>query len=144
MSRHCGIPSASSFPIIDYQKERNHQGLDNQVIEPGKEVAHTDGGAECREQLGGLLPYGYRSAAQQRSSRHSRYGFHGTAARRPSNSADTERHASLKNSAQPTSRIMHPQRWGSQSMGADVVVVDAHALGVFFAARAVQRGAQPV
>ena len=50
--------------VAHYHKERNHQGLDNQVIEPEREVGHTDGKIECRERLGGLLRYYYRSAAQ--------------------------------------------------------------------------------
>ena len=49
--------------VAHYHKERNHQGLDNQVIEPGKEFGHTDGEIECRERLGGLLRYYHRSAA---------------------------------------------------------------------------------
>ena len=49
--------------MAHYHKERNHHGLDNQVIEPGKGVGHTDGEIECRERLGGLLRYYYRSAA---------------------------------------------------------------------------------
>jgi putative transposase len=49
--------------VVHYHKERNHQGLDNQVIEPGKVVGHTNGEIECRERLGGLLRYYYRSAA---------------------------------------------------------------------------------
>ncbi len=49
--------------LAHYHKERNHQGLDNQVIEPGKEVGCTDGEIECRERLGGLLRYYYRGAA---------------------------------------------------------------------------------
>ncbi len=46
-----------------YHAERNHQGLDNQLIEPGKEVGQVAGKIECRERLGGLLQYYYREAA---------------------------------------------------------------------------------
>ena len=46
-----------------YHAERNHQGLDNQLIEPGKEVGQGAGKIECRERLGGVLRYYYREAA---------------------------------------------------------------------------------
>ena len=46
-----------------YHAERNHQGLDNQLIEPGDEVGSVAGKIECRERLGGMLKYYYRSAA---------------------------------------------------------------------------------
>jgi transposase InsO family protein len=46
-----------------YHEERNHQGLDNQIIEPGDEVGRDDGEVACRERLGGLLRYYYRDAA---------------------------------------------------------------------------------
>jgi putative transposase len=38
-----------------YHQERNHQGLDNQLIEPGAEVGRTTGPVQCRERLGGML-----------------------------------------------------------------------------------------
>jgi putative transposase len=46
-----------------YHTERNHQGLDNKLIQPGPEVGQTTGEIECRERLGGLLNYYYRRAA---------------------------------------------------------------------------------
>lgn len=46
-----------------YHSERNHQGLDNQLIDPGNEVGRTEGVIDCRERLGGLLRYYYRRAA---------------------------------------------------------------------------------
>ena len=46
-----------------YHAERNHQGLDNRLIEPGDEVRLTDGDIKCNERLGGLLKYYYRDAA---------------------------------------------------------------------------------
>jgi transposase InsO family protein len=46
-----------------YHAERNHQGLDNQLIEPGDEVGQIVDNIECRERLGGLLRYYYRDAA---------------------------------------------------------------------------------
>ena len=46
-----------------YHSERNHQGLDNQLIAPNQEVGHSSGIIDCRERLGGLLRYYHRSAA---------------------------------------------------------------------------------
>lgn len=46
-----------------YHAERNHQGLDNQIIQPGNEVGRGEGQVLCRERLGGLLRYYYRDAA---------------------------------------------------------------------------------
>ncbi|HIE95916.1 MAG TPA: hypothetical protein EYG03_17860 [Planctomycetes bacterium] len=43
--------------------ERNHQGLGNEIIEPGAEVGAVAGKIECRERLGGVLNYYYRDAA---------------------------------------------------------------------------------
>jgi len=46
-----------------FHQERNHQGLDNQIINPRDEVGHDEGEIRCRERLGGLLRYYYRDAA---------------------------------------------------------------------------------
>ena len=46
-----------------YHAERNHQGLDNQIIQPGDEVGAVAGKIERCERLGGLLNYYYRDAA---------------------------------------------------------------------------------
>lgn len=46
-----------------YHRERNHQGLENRLLEPGEEVGRTSGEVECREHLGGILRYYYRTAA---------------------------------------------------------------------------------
>ena len=46
-----------------YHAERNHQGLDNKIIEPGDEVGTVAGKIECRERLGGMLRYYFRDAA---------------------------------------------------------------------------------
>lgn len=46
-----------------YHEERNHQGLDNMIIDPGDEVGRREGDVQCRERLGGLLRYYYRDAA---------------------------------------------------------------------------------
>jgi len=49
--------------LIHYHEERNHQGLDNQLIESGDEVNCTTAEIACRERLGGMLRYYYRRAA---------------------------------------------------------------------------------
>jgi len=49
--------------LAHYHAERNHQGLENRLIEPGPEVGQTAGTIECRERLGGMLKYYYRKAA---------------------------------------------------------------------------------
>ncbi len=49
--------------IEHYHAERNHQGLGNQLIEPGDEVGRVAGNIESRERLGGMLKYYYRDAA---------------------------------------------------------------------------------
>ncbi len=49
--------------LSHYHEERNHQGLDNTIIDPGDEVGQVVGNIECRERLGGLLRYYHRDAA---------------------------------------------------------------------------------
>ncbi len=49
--------------LSHFHAERNHQGLDNRLIEPGEEVGRTTGEVACRERLGGMLRYYYRKAA---------------------------------------------------------------------------------
>ena len=49
--------------IIYFHGERNHQGLGNDLIEPGPEVGEVAGEIERKERLGGLLNYYYRTAA---------------------------------------------------------------------------------
>jgi hypothetical protein len=49
--------------LVHYHKKRNHQGLDNRLVEPGDEVGRLDGEVKCQENLGGLLQYCYRDAA---------------------------------------------------------------------------------
>jgi transposase len=43
--------------------ERNHQGLDNELIEKPRDEPYVDGDVDCRERLGGVLNYYYRRAA---------------------------------------------------------------------------------
>jgi putative transposase len=49
--------------LAHYHQERNHQGLNNQLIQPGNEVGRTTGDVACRERLGGMLHYYYRKQA---------------------------------------------------------------------------------
>ena len=49
--------------LSHYHHERNHQGLDNTIIDPKDEVGKISGKIECRERLGGILRYYYRDAA---------------------------------------------------------------------------------
>ena len=49
--------------VEHYHAERNHQGLDNQIIDPSKEVGAIVGQIECRKRLGGILKYYHRVAA---------------------------------------------------------------------------------
>jgi hypothetical protein len=49
--------------LSHFHRERNHQGLENKIINPGKEVGQIAGKSECRERLGGILRYYYRDAA---------------------------------------------------------------------------------
>jgi len=46
-----------------YHSERNHQGIGNEIIEPGHEAGRTIGDVQCNERLGGMLKYYYREAA---------------------------------------------------------------------------------
>ena len=49
--------------VAHYHGERNHQGLNNRLIEAGPEVGRVTGNVNCRERLGGMLRYYYRAAA---------------------------------------------------------------------------------
>jgi len=49
--------------VFHFHLERNHQGLENRLIEAGAEVGCSTGAVQCRERLGGILRYYYREAA---------------------------------------------------------------------------------
>ena len=49
--------------LAHYHEERNHQGLDNRLIDPSKNVGHDAGEITHRDRLGGMLRYYYRQAA---------------------------------------------------------------------------------
>ncbi|MHC4944162.1 MAG: integrase core domain-containing protein [Planctomycetota bacterium] len=46
-----------------YHRERNHQGLENTIINPELAILRQNGEVRCRERIGGLLRYYYRQAA---------------------------------------------------------------------------------
>ena len=58
----CHLRRAVREYVDHYHSERNHQGLGNDLIEPGVANSCSNGPVECRERLGGLLRY-YRRAA---------------------------------------------------------------------------------
>ena len=49
--------------LAHYHQERNHQGLENKVIDPAEDVGPIAGEIKCRDRLGGMLRYYYRDAA---------------------------------------------------------------------------------
>jgi len=49
--------------LAHYHQERNHQGLDNRLIEPLDQEPDCRGPVRCRERLGGYLRFYYRDAA---------------------------------------------------------------------------------
>ena len=49
--------------IAHYHSERNHQGLDNRLIQPDRVHLANTGKVQRRERLGGLLNYYHRVAA---------------------------------------------------------------------------------
>ncbi len=52
--------------VMHYHEERNHQGLDNQLIAPRLESQARAGPVHRHERVGGVLNYYYRQAAQPR------------------------------------------------------------------------------
>ncbi len=49
--------------VEHYHRERNHQGLDNQLLERSPPPVNADAAVLRRERIGGLLNYYYREAA---------------------------------------------------------------------------------
>jgi hypothetical protein len=56
------VRRASTEYTEHYHRERNHQGLGNELIDPRSEDFRGDDAAECRERLGGMLRYYGRAA----------------------------------------------------------------------------------
>jgi len=46
-----------------YHRERNHQGIDNRLIEPDDRAGSASSTVECAQRLGGMLRFYYRPAA---------------------------------------------------------------------------------
>ena len=46
-----------------FNRERNHQGIGNRLVEPDRRIRKTFGPVRRRERLGGLLNYYHRRAA---------------------------------------------------------------------------------
>ena len=57
------LRQALSAFVQHYHAERNHQGLDGRIIEPGNEVGQIAGKIHCHKRLGGMLKYYHRDAA---------------------------------------------------------------------------------
>ena len=49
--------------VDHYHQERNHQGMDNDLIDPSLLDPGGDGQVNCRKRLGGLLRYYHREEA---------------------------------------------------------------------------------
>jgi hypothetical protein len=49
--------------VEHYHAERNHQGLDNELIAAAADYAGGEGPIKCRERQGGVLKFYYREAA---------------------------------------------------------------------------------
>ena len=60
---HKSLENAVREYVEHYHIDRNHQGLDNELIEPPGDGDTVAGSIECRERLGGTLKYYHRSAA---------------------------------------------------------------------------------
>jgi hypothetical protein len=46
-----------------YHRERNHQGINNRLIEPGGPAQSASSAIECVQRLGGMLRFYHRAAA---------------------------------------------------------------------------------
>jgi putative transposase len=57
------LRSAINEFLVHFHTERNHQGVNHKLIEPGAEVGKRKGQVICRKRLGGLLNYYHRQAA---------------------------------------------------------------------------------
>jgi putative transposase len=61
--RESSLRNAIRTFVEHYHHERNHQGLENRLIDPKCQVGSAEGPVECSERLGGMLRYYYRDAA---------------------------------------------------------------------------------
>ena len=60
---HKSLELALKEYVAHYHSERNHQGLNNELIAPDEVVGTVAGEIKNRERLGGLFNYYYRDAA---------------------------------------------------------------------------------
>ena len=63
-TRTVEIVGITDSPDADFMKQaaRNHQGLENSIIEPGEEVGRAVGPIHRHDRPGGILRYHYRAA----------------------------------------------------------------------------------
>ena len=57
------LRQAVSDYVEDYRGERNHQGLENKLVQPEFSPSATEGELVCRERLERMLRYYHRNAA---------------------------------------------------------------------------------
>jgi putative transposase len=57
------LQAATVVYLDHFLTERNHQGMGNRLLIPGREVGEKAGEVVCRQRLGGLLRYYHREAA---------------------------------------------------------------------------------
>jgi transposase InsO family protein len=66
---------AATVSYVDhFLTERNHQGVGNRLLIPGREVGEKAGEVVCRQRLGGLLRYYYRSCMTSVDSSRKPFG----------------------------------------------------------------------
>ncbi len=56
------LRNAARNYLVHFHGERNHQGLENKIIDSSEEVGAIADKIECRERLGGILRYYHRDA----------------------------------------------------------------------------------
>ena len=57
------LRKASREYAVHYHRERNHQGIDNRLIEPTERDESTFNAIRCAQRLGGMLRFYHRAAA---------------------------------------------------------------------------------
>ena len=57
------LRKATSEYAAHYHRERNHQGVDNRLIEPDDRVESASSAIQCAQRLGGMLRFYHRCAA---------------------------------------------------------------------------------
>ena len=60
-AKHCDLLVREY--VEHYHAERNHQGLENKLIDPVDDISKADGEIICPERLGGMLKFYHRKAA---------------------------------------------------------------------------------